>query len=305
MCLGQTENASRTELCRGLRVLAPGAHPGVALSRVVRLLTAPPTSGGIEEANYAATAGASQLIYYWSTIVMRLAFGSFIVAIMVGAFNKVAERELLKGKSRALALPLGYTDASSASSLSRVWAVALYIPTSRAYAMDGATLMQVLQDAIRLVESLDSFESGQRAEQRAEEPIMIGHAELSSLVGPIPARLLMEAFGTRAPEADAHAIESAAPSPCVSPILGFASRLHPGALEENLLELTHGDDLSGSPRLSSRAPSQALADGGASARNYGAAWSARGAADPDSARSAWITLHAAEASNSKQVSQMI
>ena len=31
-CLGQTENASRTELCRGLSVLAPGTHPHVALS---------------------------------------------------------------------------------------------------------------------------------------------------------------------------------------------------------------------------------------------------------------------------------
>ena len=30
--LGQTENASRTELCRGLSVLAPGTHPHVALS---------------------------------------------------------------------------------------------------------------------------------------------------------------------------------------------------------------------------------------------------------------------------------
>ena len=27
-------------------------------------------------------------MYYWSTIVIRLAFGSFIVAILVGAFNQ-------------------------------------------------------------------------------------------------------------------------------------------------------------------------------------------------------------------------
>ena len=38
--LGQALNASRTELCRGLSVLAPGAHPDEALSvRVTRLGT--------------------------------------------------------------------------------------------------------------------------------------------------------------------------------------------------------------------------------------------------------------------------
>ena len=31
VCLGQTENASCTELCRGLSVLAPGTHPREAL----------------------------------------------------------------------------------------------------------------------------------------------------------------------------------------------------------------------------------------------------------------------------------
>ena len=35
----------------------------------------------------------AELLFYWSTFVIRLCFGSFIVAILVGAFNKVVASE--------------------------------------------------------------------------------------------------------------------------------------------------------------------------------------------------------------------
>ena len=76
------------------------ADPAIAVSRVLRILTAPPPAETVESATYGATAGASLLLYYWSTFVLRLAFGSFIVAILVGAFNKVAARDEERARRR-------------------------------------------------------------------------------------------------------------------------------------------------------------------------------------------------------------
>ena len=65
------------------------ADPFIALTRVVRMLTAPPPEQFSEGIDGTASPVGSELMYYWSTIVIRLCFGSFVVAILVGAFNKV------------------------------------------------------------------------------------------------------------------------------------------------------------------------------------------------------------------------
>lgn len=125
------------------------ADPSIALTRVVRLLTVPPPTNVVETANYAATPRASHLLYYWSTFVLRLAFGSFIVAILVGAFNKVTAREAADKKAHAafLALPPGYSDASEHQQTfaTSVTNVVTFTLTSHAYGASGSALLAVLE----------------------------------------------------------------------------------------------------------------------------------------------------------------
>jgi len=52
------------------------------------------------------------LLYYWCTFFMRLVFGSFTVAVLVGAFNR-ANADLLKSKKDQKRLPIGYTSIAS------------------------------------------------------------------------------------------------------------------------------------------------------------------------------------------------
>ena len=65
------------------------ADPLVALSRVVNMLTAPPPQANSEGEIAESQRSGSMLLFYWSTLSIRLCFGSFIVAILVGALNKV------------------------------------------------------------------------------------------------------------------------------------------------------------------------------------------------------------------------
>ena len=90
----------------------------VSITRVVRTLFAPPPPSITEDESQEASLPGSELMYYvstsgcdpnprpllqpadervfgsrfsqWGTLVIRLGFGSFIVAILVGAFNKVS-----------------------------------------------------------------------------------------------------------------------------------------------------------------------------------------------------------------------
>ena len=71
-------------------VFDPGySNYPVAITRIVRMLTAPPSRDGTEGSAAEATGMGTEVMYYWSTLVVRMCFGSFIVAILVGAFNKV------------------------------------------------------------------------------------------------------------------------------------------------------------------------------------------------------------------------
>ena len=83
------------------------------ITRVVRYLTAPPPASRVEPENFEAIGPSDNLLYYWSTFTFRLAFGSFIVAILVGAFNNVVSREqarrqttLLHSSHTALSWPI-------------------------------------------------------------------------------------------------------------------------------------------------------------------------------------------------------
>ena len=250
------------------------ADPWVALSRVIRMLTAPPAFGTIETEHYSATGGAAHLLYYWSTFVLRLAFGSIIVAILVGAFNKVLEREARRSD---LALPPAGCIASNAyGPLTRMKAVALYVITSRSFGDFGSRTALVLEDHVKLIDSFDR--SGERDE------IMLGIAELDSLVGIRVARQLANTFGLRRPvgtsELASDALHKRA-SLGVSSLPSWHGNLTP-------LEDTAGDEMSlqaedgaGSVQLASGLPRDTLRGHGPPA-SYG---------DPYSARGPWINRH--------------
>ena len=68
------------------------SNPAIALTRIVNMLTAPPPQENTEGDMLRSQHNGAQLLFYWSTIIIRLCFGSFIVAILVSAFNKVRVR---------------------------------------------------------------------------------------------------------------------------------------------------------------------------------------------------------------------
>jgi len=75
------------------------------LAKMVKLLTSPPT---MDEGHMSQAAGGEVLLYYWSTFIMRLVLGSFMVAILVGSFNAVRGR-LASEKEMRAALPADYS----------------------------------------------------------------------------------------------------------------------------------------------------------------------------------------------------
>ena len=113
------------------------------ISRMVRYLTAPPPDDYSEPESFRAMSQSDYLLYYWSTFIIRLAFGSFIVAILVGAYNQVIalEAELNKKARRDASLPEGFTDRSARGILALCAYVSRVLSTlflNRAYGMSRA-----------------------------------------------------------------------------------------------------------------------------------------------------------------------
>ena len=73
------------------------------------MLTSPPI---LEDSHLRQSPVGTLLLYYWCTFFMRLVFGSFTVAVLVGAFNR-ANADLLKSKKDQKRLPIGYTSIAS------------------------------------------------------------------------------------------------------------------------------------------------------------------------------------------------
>jgi hypothetical protein len=92
-----------------------------------------------------ARASLSQLLFYWSTFVIRLCFGSFIVAILVGAFNKVVSSEIAirRTQRRDESLPSGFHDAADRSTWQSVAHFADFFITARLFGSYEPWLIQV------------------------------------------------------------------------------------------------------------------------------------------------------------------
>ena len=163
-----------------------------------------------------------QLLFYWSTVVIRLCFGSFIVAILVGAFNKViasywpfmtfhatfhrlpltfhrfprsfdqvvaSEAAVAADAQRDASLPPGYVDASERTSCGQFGVFCNFFATARLYGSYEPRLLQALETQIRLTELADASGGAKSAQ------LMVNAAELAELVGTNPAIQLLRSYG--------------------------------------------------------------------------------------------------------------
>lgn len=180
------------------------SDPFVSLTRIINMLTAPPPPSNTEGVIFESQEQGAELLFYWSTFVIRLCFGSFIVAILVGAFNNVVASEAAKAKdnTRDATLPPNYVDASDAEGCARLRSFIDFFLTARLYGSYEPRLVQALEAQIELTESEDA--------SAKEQQLMVSANELVELVGARPASLLLGAHGARllADELDHSALDA-------------------------------------------------------------------------------------------------
>jgi len=73
-------------------------------AKIIKLLTSPPE---MDADHMRQSLAGEVLLYYWATFIMRLVLGSFMVAVLVGAFNTVRGR-IATEKTMRRALPADY-----------------------------------------------------------------------------------------------------------------------------------------------------------------------------------------------------
>ena len=169
------------------------SDPFVSLTRIINMLTAPPPQSNTEGEIFESQERGAELLFYWSTFVIRLCFGSFIVAILVGAFNKVVgnEAEAKRTHKRDESLPSGFVSAADRSGCERVLQFGDFFLTARLFGSYEPWLIQALETQIALTECEDE------TEQAKKEQLMVSAGELAELVGARPAVLLLSAYGAR------------------------------------------------------------------------------------------------------------
>ena len=220
----------------------------VAATRVARIITSPPPKENLEkeDALFANKQGTG-VLYLWSTLVMRLCFGSFTTAILVGAFNKVAPSEgwqspclpyissthrrplssfpplpstptLPPDLSPALRLPLFQVVTTESSALDTTTKHGSRLPPSESVSQ---LLWYVLSARLyatfgaRLVHTLEGalaqLEREQPHGQQGQRTYSLTAAQLVQLVGQATATQLLEAYGEDASsdslEEETHSLE--------------------------------------------------------------------------------------------------
>lgn len=168
------------------------SDPVVSLSRVVNMLTAPPPSTNTEGEELESQERGAELLFYWSTIIIRLCFGSFIVAILVGAWNKVINTEAQAEirAARDASLPPGYLEpAAQRTGCTRALQFLDFFCTARLYGTYEPRLIEALETQIHLTEHADSSGAASGTQ------LMVNAAQLGELVGKAPAAQLLSAHG--------------------------------------------------------------------------------------------------------------
>ena len=170
------------------------ADPWVALTRVVRMLTAPPPKETIEGVDGQSAPVGAEVMYYWGTIVIRLCFGSFVVAILVSAFNKVSSalNQEESTRERRMELPNQY---SQSLSFQRSWKVAIdaigYVTAFPAFTtLHGTPVPRLIKE---FKDKIDSVEL--EDEESKEKEIFVTADELEEIVGSETTELLLDRYG--------------------------------------------------------------------------------------------------------------
>ena len=127
-----------------------------------------------------------------------MCFGSFIVAILVGALNKVIaneEREIAEIQ-RDESLPVGYVNAGGSSVCWRITAFLHYVLSTKLYGIHGPKLVR------RLEEQVARFEHADESGVAATEQLMLNAQQCVRILGEKPAARLLGAHGARRLEAE-------------------------------------------------------------------------------------------------------
>ena len=172
------------------------ADPFIALTRVVRMLTSPPPPEATEGVDGDSSPVGSELMYYWGTVVMRLCFGSFVVAILVGAFNKVGQQFINERKitERNTTLPAGYKSLNAPSAILRVKSLLEYIVTGELFQSSVPRLRRQVEDKISQIETCGDDSAQAKA---LESQLMIDVIEAETLMGPRAVARLIERYGAK------------------------------------------------------------------------------------------------------------
>ena len=167
------------------------SDPFVSLTRIINMLTAPPPQQNTEGKIFQSQEKGAELLFYWSTFVIRLCFGSFIVAVLVSAFNKVVSNEAATKQTqiRDASLPPGFTDATHPTGCESACDFADYFFTARLYGSYEPRLVNSIETQIALTEFQDETGTAKK------EQLLVDVDELAEMVGDKPALLLLRDHG--------------------------------------------------------------------------------------------------------------
>ena len=123
---------------------------------------------------------------------MRLCFGSFVVAILVGAFNRVTQKLALEEKDRVrnYSLPDEYVFAGDRSPVVRVGSLIKYIFTGVLFDSHVPRMRRAVEEKVHHME-LDGGESA------GDEQLMLSSQDAEDLVGVRVAARLIERYGAK------------------------------------------------------------------------------------------------------------
>ena len=150
-------------------------------------------------------------MYYWSTLVIRLGFGSFIVAILVGAYNKVVAQEqseeleaAQEGRTGADSLPemlpegyvvVGTDDRESRWGRAKLAALLRYMITSNPRGCDAIAGRHAIRGGpgagVLLVWALERV----CTKYAKDDPVALTHEQLAMAIGEEASEKLLSGYG--------------------------------------------------------------------------------------------------------------
>ena len=155
------------------------------LARIFKMLTTPPP---LESSHVTQSVTGALVLYYWTTFLIRLTFGSFVIAVIVGSFN-TTRAKIEKEISDYNMLPDGWVRPTSKDDVPElsISETAWYLLTWRLY---GKFMPQLYRDLRRLKKEAQVVGDMERGDHDHLWPISI----LKSKFGEDTGKALIENF---------------------------------------------------------------------------------------------------------------